>query len=106
MPSIIQGTEVSTFEPSSTPGMQLESSAVSISEHNPPYEQPSPDGVSIQEDIDFPQPTPLEITGKLHRYANMLSLEAPASTSEQSSQQSLLKGKTWFVFPSSPALTL
>ncbi|KAF8813036.1 hypothetical protein BYT27DRAFT_6395537 [Phlegmacium glaucopus] len=38
MPSVIQRTEVTTFEQSSTPGTQLESSAVLISEHDLPHE--------------------------------------------------------------------
>ncbi|KAF8817645.1 hypothetical protein BYT27DRAFT_7125939 [Phlegmacium glaucopus] len=86
MPSVIQGTEVTTFERSSTPGTQLESSAVSISEHDPPHELPPHGSVSIQEDT-----APLEITGEPHGIANILSSAAPTGTSEQSSRKGLLK---------------
>jgi hypothetical protein len=64
MPSVIQGTEVTTFERSSTSGMQLESSAVSISEHDLPHELPLHGNVLIQEDT-----APPEITGE-HPFIN------------------------------------
>jgi hypothetical protein len=96
---IIQGTEETTSERSSTPGTQLESSAVSISEHDLPHELLPPYGsVSIQEVT-----APLEITGEPH---GILSSAAPAGTREQSSRKGLLKGKTWFRFAFPPALTL
>jgi hypothetical protein len=96
---VIQGTKETTSERSSTPGTQLESSAVSISEHDLPYELLPPHGsVSIQEVT-----APLEITGEPH---GILSSAAPAGTREQSSQKGLLKGKTWFRFAFPPALIL
>jgi hypothetical protein len=98
MPSIIQGTEVTTFERSSTPGTQLESSAVSISEHDLPYELPPFSNTSIQ-DTGSHQPTPPEIASDPHGIANILSSAVFAGTSEQSSRKGLLKGKTSFVLP-------
>jgi hypothetical protein len=98
---IIQGTEGTTSERSSTPRTQLESSAVSISEHDLPHELVPPHGsASIQEVT-----APLEITGERH---GILSSAAPAGTREQlaSSRKGLLKGKTWFHFAFPPALTL
>jgi hypothetical protein len=101
-----KGTEFTSFEDSSTPGTQLESSAVSISEHDLSYELPPHGNVSIQEDTRSHQPTPLENTGEPHGIANIFSSAAPAATSEQSSRKGLLKGKTWFCFAFSPTLTL
>jgi hypothetical protein len=106
MPSIIQGTEVTSFEDSSAPGTQLESSAVSISEHDLSYELPPHGNVSIQEDTCSHQPTPLEITGEPLGIANIFSSATPAATSEQSSRKGLLKGKTCFCFAFSPTPTL
>jgi hypothetical protein len=98
MPNI-QGTEETTSECSSTPGTQLESSAVSISEHDLPHELVPPHGsVSTQEGT-----APLGITGELHA---ILSSAAPAGTREQSIRKGLLKGKTWFRFAFPPGLTL
>jgi hypothetical protein len=97
--SNIQGTEETTSERSLTPGTQLESSAVSISEHDLPHELVPPRGsMSTQEDA-----APLEITGEPHA---ILSSAAPAGIREQSSRKGLLKGKTWFRFAFPPALTL
>jgi hypothetical protein len=96
MPSVIQGTEVTTFERGSTPGTQLESSAVSISEHDLLYELPPPHGnVSIQENTASHQPTPPEITGEPHGNANILSPALFTDTNERSIRKGLLKGKTW-----------
>jgi hypothetical protein len=98
---IIQGTEETTSKRSSTPGTQLESSAVSISEQDLPHELrlvPPHGNVSIQEDT-----APLEITGEPH---GILSSAAPAGTREQSSRKGLLKGKILFCFAFPPALTL
>jgi hypothetical protein len=98
MPNI-QGTEETTSERSSTPGTQLESSAVSITEHDLLHELVPPHGsVSTQEDT-----ASLEITGEPH---GILSSAAPAGTREQSSRKGLLKGDTWSRFAFPPALTL
>jgi hypothetical protein len=103
---IIRGPEVTSFEFSSTPGKQLESSTVSISEHDLSYELPPHGNVSIQKDTRSHQPTPPEITGDPPDIANILSSAVLTGTSEQSSQKHLLKGKIWFCFAFSPALTL
>jgi hypothetical protein len=95
MPNV-QGTEETTSERSLT---QLESSAVSFSEHDLPHELVLLHGsVSTQEDT-----APLEITGEPH---DILSSAAPADTREQSSRKGSLKGKTWFRFAFPPVLTL
>jgi hypothetical protein len=99
MPNI-QGTEATTSERSLTPGTQLESSAVSISEHDLPYELPH-GNVSIQEDTGSHQPTPPEITEEPHGIANILSSAVFTGTSKQSNRKGLLKGITWFRFASS-----
>jgi hypothetical protein len=91
IPSVIQGTEETTSERSLTPGTQLKSSAVLISEHDLPHELVPPHGsVSIQEAT-----ASLETTGEPH---GILSSAAPAGTREQSSRKGLLKGNTWFLF--------
>jgi hypothetical protein len=105
MPNI-QGTEETTSERSSTPGKQLESSAVSITEHDLPYELPPHGNVTIQEDTGSHRPTPPEITEEPHGVANILSSAVFTGISKQSSQKSLLKGNTWFRFAFPPALTL
>jgi hypothetical protein len=87
----MSNTEETTSERSSTPGTQLESSAVSISDHDLLHELVPPHGsVSAQEDT-----ASLEITGEPH---GVLSSAAPAGTREQSSQKGLLKGNTWSHF--------
>ncbi|KAF8810544.1 hypothetical protein BYT27DRAFT_7240700 [Phlegmacium glaucopus] len=91
MSSVIQGTEVTTFERSSTPGTPLEGSAVSTSEHDLPYELPPHGNVSIQEYTGSHQPTPPEITGEPHGIADILSSAVFTGTSEQSSRKGLLK---------------
>jgi hypothetical protein len=93
MPSIIQGTEITSFERSSTPGTQLERSAVSISEDDLSYELPPHGNVSVQEDTGSHQPTPLEIAGDPHGIANILSPAVSTGTGEQSRRKGLLKGK-------------
>jgi hypothetical protein len=98
MPNI-QGTEATTSERSLTPGMQLESSAVSMSEHDLPCELPPHGNVSIQEDTGSHQPTPPESTEEPHGIANILSSAVFTGTSKQSSRKGLLKGNTWFRFP-------
>jgi hypothetical protein len=89
-----QGRAVSQHE-----GPQLDSSAVSISEHDLPHELVPPHGSVSTRYVT----APLEITGEPHA---ILSSAAPAGTREQSSQKGLLKGKTWFRFAFPPALTL
>jgi hypothetical protein len=90
MPSIIQGTEVTSSKRSSTPGTQLESSAVLM--HDLSYE---PHGnVSIQEDTSSHQPTPPEIARDLHGIANIVSSAVFTGINEQSRRKGLLKGKT------------
>jgi hypothetical protein len=96
----------STSERSSTLGTKLESSPVSISEHDLPYELPPHGNVSIQEDTGSHQPTPPEITRESHDIANILSSAVFTGTSEQSSRKGLLKSKTFFRFAFAPTLTL
>jgi hypothetical protein len=105
MPNI-QGTEATTSERSLTPGTQPESSDVSISEHDLPYELPPHDNVSIQEDTGSHQPTPPETTEEPHGIANIHSSAVFTGTSEQLSRKGLLKGNTWFRFAFPLALTL
>jgi hypothetical protein len=93
MPNI-KATEETTSEHSSMPGTQLESSAVSISEHDLQYELPPYGNLSIQEDTGSHQPMPPEITEAPHGIANILSSAVFTGTSKQSSQKGLLKGNT------------
>ncbi|KAF8962055.1 CHAT domain-containing protein [Flammula alnicola] len=93
MPSVVQGTEgtVMTSEHNSTPATPLESSAVSISEVDLPYELPRHSNVSISEDTASHQPTPPEITEEPQGIATTISSAVFTGTSEQSSPKGLLK---------------